>query len=81
MLSKKVAFCRGRFRPKNHDSQRRDRILRFYLHSEIGQFSPHVGANSLLNFIEALEKKEKNQLEKLQKIQWRRSPEIADFCL
>ena len=29
--------------PKNHDSQRRDRILRFLLRLDIGQFSPHLG--------------------------------------
>ena len=28
---------------KNHDSHRRDRILRFFLRLEIGQFSPHLG--------------------------------------
>ena len=35
---------------KNHDSQRRDRILRFFLSPVIGQFSPHFGAISLLNY-------------------------------
>ena len=33
---------------KKHDSQRRDRILRFFLRPEIGQFCPHFGAISWL---------------------------------
>ena len=66
--------------PKNHDSHRRDRILRFFLRPEIGQFSPHFGAISLLNYTENLETRGKNPREKIQKIQWRRRPEIADFC-
>ena len=52
---------------KNHDSQRRDRILRFFLRPEIGQFSPHFGAISSLNHTNNLEKKEKNPLEKFKK--------------
>ena len=55
-------------------------ILRLFLRPENGQFSPHFGAISLLNCKENLEKKEKNPLEKIQKIQWRNFPEIADFC-
>ena len=66
--------------PENHDSQRRDRILRPFLRPEIGQFSPHFGMISLPNYTENLEKNEKHPLEKIQKIQWRRRPEIADFC-
>ena len=31
---------------KDHDSHRRDRILRIFLRAEIGQFSPHLGAIS-----------------------------------
>ena len=50
---------------KNHDSQRRDRILHFFLHLEIGQFSPHFGATSLLNCTE-------QHLEKEDKIHWRK---------
>ena len=38
--------------PKNHDGQRRDRILlRLLLCPEIGQLSPHFGAMSSLNYI------------------------------
>ena len=37
---------------KTHHGQRRDRILRFFLCPEIGQFSPHSGAISLLNYTE-----------------------------
>ena len=48
----RLKFCHGRprhvcatmlvFRDrKNHDSQRRDRIVRIFLRPEIGQFSPH----------------------------------------
>ena len=44
---------------KKHDSQRRDRIL-FFLHAEIGQFSPHFGAISLLNYTVNLEKRGKS---------------------
>ena len=76
-----MRWKRGKTRDrKNHDSQRRDRILRIFLCSGIGQFSPHVGAISLLNCTENLEKQDKNPLEKIQKIQWRNFPEIADFC-
>ena len=50
---------------KNHDSQRRDRILRFFLLPEIGQFSPHFGAISLLNYTVNLEKRER-------KVRWRK---------
>ena len=51
-----MRFCRDR---RNHDSQRRDRIPRFFLRPEIGQFSPDLGAISLLNYTENLEKEEK----------------------
>ena len=34
---------------KNHDSQRRDRILRFFLRLEIELFSPDLGVIALLN--------------------------------
>ena len=44
-----------------------------------GKCSPHIGANSLLNYTETLEKQKKSTGE-IQKIQWRRCPEIADFC-
>ena len=36
-------------KPENHESQRRDRILRFYLRLGIGHFSPHFWAVSLLD--------------------------------
>ena len=51
-------------------------ILRFFLRPEIGQFSPHFEVISLLNYTENLEKKEKNPLEKTQKIQWRNFPKL-----
>ena len=60
--SKIVCIFRDR---KNRDSQRCDRILRFFLRPEIGQF--------LLNYTKGLETKEN--------IHWRKQrPEIADFC-
>ena len=66
---------------KYHDSHRRDRILRFFLHPEIGQFSPHFGAISFLNYTENLEKRKKSTGEKFPpKIQCRQRPEIPDFC-
>ena len=52
---------------------RRDRILYFFLRPEIGQFSPHFGSISLLNYTE-------DPLEKIQKLQWRDFPKIADLC-
>ena len=70
---------------KRHDSQRHDRILRFSLRPEIGQVSPHFGAICLLNcdllakLHRKLGEKGKNTGE-TQKSQWRRHPEIADFC-
>ena len=48
---------------ENHDSQRRDRILHFSLRPEIGQFSPHFGVISLLNYTENMEKRETYPLE------------------
>ena len=66
---------------KNHDSQRRDRILRFFLRPGIGQFSPHFGAVSSLSYTVNLEKGKKMHWRKLKKIQWRRRPEIADFAV
>ena len=65
---------------KDHDSQRRDRILPCFLRSEIGQFSPYFRGDFWLTYTENLEKEPKNPLEKIKKIQWRRRPEIADFC-
>ena len=62
---------------KKHDSQRRDRVLRFFLRPEIGQFSPHLG---LLRYTENRRKRNKIHWRKFQNIQWRRRPEIADFC-
>ena len=65
---------------KIHHSQRRDRILLFFLRPEIGQFSPHFSAISLLHCTVNPETLKKYPLEKIQEIQWRRRPEIADFC-
>ena len=59
-----IGFSPVRHR-KNLDSHRRDRILRSFLRPEIGQFSAHFGAISLLTYTENLEKKEKN-------IHWRK---------
>ena len=42
-----------------------DRNLRFFLRPECGQFSPHFGAISSLNYTVSLEKREKN-------IHWRK---------
>ena len=41
---------------KTHDSQRCDKILRLFRRAEIGQFSAHCGASSLLNYTDNLEK-------------------------
>ena len=43
-------FCRSAYSgpKKNHDSQRRDRILRFFLRLEIEQVSPHFGGDVLV---------------------------------
>ena len=54
--------------PKNHDSHRRDKILRFFLRPGIGQFSPHFGVLFLLNHTEKPGKKGKNPQEKIQKM-------------
>ena len=40
-------------------TDQRDRILRFFLRPDFGQFSPHVGAISLLGYTANLEKREK----------------------
>ena len=48
---------------RNHDSQRRDRILRLSLPSEIGCFSPRFGVVSLPNYTENLEKIQEYQVE------------------
>ena len=52
---------------KTIDSHRRDRILRIFLRPEVGQFSPHLGAISLLNCTMNLEKREKDPLETIHK--------------
>ena len=66
---------------KNHDSQRRDRILCFFLRPEIGQVSPHFGGDFLTELhSEPGEKGEETLWRKLNKSQWRRHPEITDFC-
>ena len=46
----------------------------------IGQFFPHFGVISSLNWAEKPWRKIENPLEKIQKIQWTRRPEIAEFC-
>ena len=56
------SLCRGR---KNHDSHRRDRIWRDFLHWIFRYFLQILGGSVLLNYTENLEKK--------QKIQWRAS--------
>ena len=68
------------FRTEKTMTDRRDKILRFFLCLEIGQFSPHLGAISLFNYTEDLERREKLHWRKFQKIQWRQLPEIVDFC-
>ena len=50
----------------------------FFSAQESGQCSPHFGAISLLNYTGNQEKKK--HWRKFKKIQWRRHPEIADFC-
>ena len=62
---------------KNHDSHRRDRIWRDFLHWIFRYFLHFFWGLVLLNCTEILEKKQKNPVESLQ---WRRRPEIADFC-
>ena len=46
--------------PKSNNSQRRDKILRFLLRPEFGQFSPHSGVMSLLNYTLNLERRKKS---------------------
>ena len=62
---------------KNHDSQRRDKILRFFLRPEIGQFLQIFGAISLLTHTLKPGEEGKNPLE------WRRrAPRTCRFlCL
>ena len=55
---------------KNHDSHRRDRILRFFLRPKIGRFSPYFGVISSLNYTEHLEKREK--------IRWRKFKNLVE---
>ena len=52
---------------KKQDSQRRDRILRFFLCPEIGQLSPHFGVISSVNYAENPEKQEKIHRRKFKK--------------
>ena len=61
----------------NHDSQRRDSVLRFFLRRAI--FATFWG-DSLLHIAQKSRRKRRKIHEKIQKIQWRRRPEIADFC-
>ena len=66
--------------PKKHDSQTRDRIQRFLLVPEKGNFL-HVWGDFLTTYAENVEKHKKNPLENFnQKIPWTNFPEIADFC-
>ena len=58
---KKKAIHRHR---KSRDNHRHDRILRFFLRLEIGQFSPLFGAISLPNYTENLEKEGQSTGEK-----------------
>ena len=44
----KTFCCMDRRDKRNHDSQRHDRILRFFSAWQIGQFSPYFGAISFL---------------------------------
>ena len=76
-LTKEIVKNQGKEgQGKDHDSQRRDRSLRFCLRPEIGQFSPHC---YIINCTESLEKKEKRTpLEKEKKVET--TPEVADFC-
>ena len=55
-----ISLQEAKNHPKSGPSQRRDRILRFFLRPEIGQFSTHSGAISLQNYTENLEKLEKS---------------------
>ena len=73
-----VGKCRDR--KKNHDSHRRDRILRFFSPPGNRAIFSTFGAASLPNCTVNLEKSERNPLEKniFKKIQWRRRPEISD---
>ena len=69
-------FSRDR---KDHDSQRRDRILRFSPPGNRAIFSTFWG-DFLTKSNSTPGEKGKNPLEKIQKIQWRRHPETAHFC-
>ena len=60
---------------KSHDTHRRDRILCFFLRPEIGQISPHLGAISLQNYTENLEKEEKS-LEKKNPLSGEGAPKL-----
>ena len=53
--------------PKNHDSQRRDRILRFFLRLDRVQFSPYFGAISLLNYTKSPGEKGQHHWRKIKK--------------
>ena len=70
-----IDFCRD----KKHDSQRHDRISCASLCPESEEFSPHFGVISLPIAQKAWSKKE-IFWRKLQQIQWRNFPVIADFC-
>ena len=65
---------------KNRDSQRRHRILRFFLAQKSGNLLHIFGAGSLLDCTDNLEKKKNIYWRKFKKFQRRNVPEIADFC-
>ena len=72
-----VCVCVFRDRPKNHDSQRRDRILRYFLRPEIGQVSPHFWALSLPNCTESPgDRGQKSTGRRSQKSNGENSPEL-----
>ena len=68
-LFPQVSLCRGGYRDrKNHDSQRRDRILRFFFSArDRAIVSLHFGAISLLNYTENLGKEAKKSTGEVQK--------------
>ena len=57
--------------PKNHDSQRRDTILRKFLRPGFSPFSPEYQPVSLRNYTKSQEKEEKN-------IHWRDSKNTVE---
>ena len=60
--------------------RQRCRFYAVFSAPEIGRFSPRFGEIPLLTYTVKPGEKGINPLEKIPKIQWRRRPEIADFC-